>query len=120
MEFDEGLEFPVLQLQGHKSALILLPLGGSLLSFPGPQWVVFGDEFSFLVLLPKGRNGGGVNGFAAQDGSELSVLSAFLDFAEDAEFVGDGEASSGSPLADLWIRQHSDGLVRHEWITFSP
>ena len=120
LEFDQGFEFLVLQLQGLQGSAVLLPLGRSFFSLLLLARVILCDEFSFFVLLSKGSESGRVDGLAAQDGSELSALAALVGFAQDAKFFRDGEASSAGRLGDVRIREQSYIQVRHGWITFSP
>ena len=103
MEFDERLEFAVFELERGKGALIVLALCDRVPAFLCTSRIVFGDEFSLLVLLAERGKRGGVEGFASEERSELSVLGALICLAENAQFVGDGESSSGGALVDVGV-----------------
>ena len=120
LEFDERLEFAVFELERGKGALIVLSLCDRVPAFLCTSRIVFGDEFSLLILLAKRGKCGGVEGFVSEERSELSVLGALIGITENAQFVGDGEASSGGALVDVGVWQCLQTKVGHEWFAFLP
>ena len=102
LEFHERFEFLVLQLQGLQS---WAPAGAGRLC---PFASAFGaGHFGPRVFPPRTaferKRSGGVDGLAAQNG-ELSALAALVGFAQNAKFVGGGEAAAVSRLADVGVR----------------
>ena len=108
------------RLERRKGALIVLSLCNRVPAFLCTSRIVFGDEFSLLILLAKRGKRGGVEGFVSEERSELSVLGALICLAENAQFVGDGEASSGGALVDVGVWQCLQTKVGHEWFAFLP
>src|SRR6185437_2572667 len=106
------LEFLVLRFQAGNLAGIPLT-GGLFVAVLLAHQIGILAELARLPLLTEVGKGRRVETFASQQSAELSGLMAGIGLGEDTQFVGGGEASSGSPLEYLGIgatgRWHASG-----------